>query len=46
MNDVKLVGPNEKNIEATCKIIADQFQIKNLGQIEQYLDIRVIHDWK
>src|SRR5436190_16115948 len=44
IDDVKLIGSNEADLDAVHQQIADRFKIKNLGKIHHYLEMKVIYD--
>ena len=44
VNDVKLIGPNESDLDTVHQQIADRFEIKNLDKIHHYLDMKMIYD--
>src|SRR5947207_7527952 len=44
MNDIKLIGPNETDLDIIHQQIADRFEIKNLDKIHHYLSMKMIYD--
>ena len=46
VDDIKLIGPNEADLDTIHQQIADRFEIKNLGDIHHYLGMKVIYDRK
>src|SRR5947207_7662466 len=44
MNDIKLIGPNETDLDIIHQQIADRFEIKNLDKIHHYLGMKMIYD--
>src|SRR5947207_15790394 len=44
IDDIKLIGPDEVNLDAVHQQIADRFEIKNLDKIHHYLDMKMIYN--
>src|SRR5436190_7880777 len=44
INDVKLIGPDEADLDTVHQQIVDRFEIKNLDKIHHYLGMKMIYN--
>ena len=46
IDDVKLIEPDEADLDAVHQQIVNKFEIKNLDKIHHYLNMKMIYDYQ